>query len=92
MKTGKLFEFTIEDLSDALREAFADEATKDFDAKDETQCTGCLHTTDRLFAVAETQRHALRAINSRKMGLCGTCIAGLIATQGWNIVAPGDRF
>ena len=92
MKTGKLFEFSVEELSEALRNAFATDAIKDFDEKDEAQCSGCLHSTNRLFVVAETKLQALRAINRRKLGLCGDCVAGLIATEGWSIVASGDRF
>jgi len=92
MKTGKLFEFSIEQLSAALSQAFAAEAIKDFDGQDEVQCGGCLHKTNRLFVVAETKRHALSGINKKKLGLCGDCVAGLIAREGWNIVASGDRF
>jgi len=69
MKTGKLFEFSIDELSEALRNAFADDAVNDFDENDEVQCGGCLHKTNHLFVVAETKLHALRAINHKKMGL-----------------------
>lgn len=92
MKTGKLFEFSVEKLSSALHKAFAAEAIKDFDGKTEAQCGGCLHQADRLFAVAETKQQALRAINHKKLGLCGTCISELVAKQGWNIVTKSDRF
>ena len=92
MKTGKLFEFGIEELSEALRQALAAEAITDFDEKEDTQCGGCLHPTSRPFVVAETKRHALGGINRRKLGLCGDCVAGLIAIEGWNIVSNGDRF
>jgi len=92
MKTGKLIEFRVEELSEALGKAFAADAIKDFDEKDEAQCGGCLHKTDRLFVVAETKRHALGGINRKKLGLCGDCVAGLIAKEGWNIVSSGDRF
>ena len=92
MKTGQLFEFSVKELSEALDEAFAADAISDFDEKDEVQCGGCLHQTDRLYVVAETKRHALRAINLKKMGLCGNCLAELIAKEGWNIVTKGDRF
>lgn len=92
MKTGKLFEFSVEELSEALSQAFAAEAIKDFESKEEAQCGGCLHSTSRLFVVAETKRHALGGINRRKLGLCGDCVAGLIATEGWNITSSGDRF
>ena len=92
MKTGQLFEFSVKGLPGALREAFADDAIRDFDGKDEAQCAGCLHQTDSLYAVAETKQHALRGINHRKMGLCAGCIAGLIAKERWNIMTKGDRF
>ena len=92
MKTGKLFEFAVESLSADLGTACAADAITDFDEKEEAQCGGCLHKTSRLFVVAETKRHALGGINRRKLGLCGDCVAGLIATEGWNIVASGDRF
>ena len=92
MKTGKLFEFGVAELSGALQEAFADNATRDFDKKDEVQCRGCSHQTDSLYVVAETERHALRALNDKKMGLCANCIAELIAKERWNIVTTGERF
>ena len=92
MKTGKLFEFSIEALSADLRQAFAAEAIKDYDEQDEVQCGGCLFKTSRLFVVAETKLQALRGINKKKLGICGDCVAGLIATEGWSIVAAGDRF
>lgn len=92
MKTGKLFEFRIEELSEALRKAFADEAIKDFDGKAEAPCGGCQTPTQRLYVVAEMKHHALRAINRKKQGICGNCVAALITTEGWNIVSSGDRF
>ena len=91
MKTGKLFEFSIDTLSAALRTAFAAEASPDFNDKAEAQC-GCSQTTTRLYVVAETKLQALRAINRRKQGICGGCIAALIAKENWNIVSSGDRF
>ncbi len=92
MKTGKLFEFSIPELADALVKAFAEEAIGDFNGKKEAQCGGCPHPTQRFFGVAETRLQALRAINKKKMGICGDCVAGLIAKAGWNIVSSGDRF
>jgi hypothetical protein len=92
MKTGKLYQFKIAELAPSLQEAFHAEAIKDFVGKEEVQCGGCLHQTDRLFVVAETKLQALRAINRKKMGICGNCIAELIAKEGWNIVSSGDRF
>jgi len=92
MKTGHLFEFSVEELSGALQEAFADGAIRDFDEKEEVQCGGCLHQTDSLYVVAETKRHALRAVNHKETGLCANCIAELIAKESWNIVTKGDRF
>ena len=92
MKTGKLFEFAVEELPEALSKAFAAEAIQDFDEQDEVQCGSCLHKTTRLFVVAETKRHALSGINRRKMGLCGDCVARLIAREGWNVTSNGDRF
>jgi len=92
MKTGKLFEFSVESLPEALGKAFGAEAIKDFDEQNEVQCGSCLHKTTRLFVVAETKLQGLRAINKKKMGLCGDCVAGLIATEGWKVVSAGDRF
>jgi hypothetical protein len=92
MKTGQLFGFGVKELSGALDKAFAADAIKDFDKKDEVQCGGCSHQTGSLYVVAETRLHALRRINSRKMGLCANCIAELIAKEGWNIVTKADRF
>ena len=92
MKTGKLFEFKIEELSEAVHKAFTTEAIKDFDEKKAAQCGGCQHQTDRLFVVAETKLQALRAINRKKQGICGNCIATLITKEGWSIVSSGDRF
>ena len=92
MKTGKLFEFSIRGLSGALREEFAGDAIRDFDKKDEGQCGTCLRNTDSLYVVAETKRHALRAINQKKVNLCANCIAELIAKEGWDIITKGERF
>ena len=92
MKTGKLFEFSIEELSEALSKAFTTEAIKDFDGKSETQCTACQTKTKRVYVVAEMKNQALRAINRKKQGLCGNCVAELITKEGWNIVSSGDRF
>ena len=92
MKTGKLLEFSVEELSEALRQAFAADAITDFAEKDEAQCGCCMHKSTRLFVVAETKLQALRAINKKKLGLCGNCIAELIAREGWSILSAGDRF
>ena len=92
MKTGKLFEFRVKELGPALQAALAAEAIKDFDGKDETVCSGCQAKTPRLYVVAEMKHLALRAINRKKQGICGNCIAALITQQGWNIVSTGDRF
>ena len=92
MKTGRLFNFEVSELPAALQDAFADKAITLFDGKDEVQCGSCLHQNSHLYVVAETKRHALRAINDRKMGLCADCIAELIATEGWQIMSPTDRF
>jgi len=92
MKTGKLFEFSIAELSEALSKAFTAEAIKDFDGKTEAQCSACQTKTKRLYVVAEIKHQALRAINRKKQGICGNCIAELIAKEGWNIVSSGDRF
>ena len=48
MKTGKLFEFKIEELSAAVRAAFAAEAIADFDEKTVIPCGGCQLPADRL--------------------------------------------
>ena len=92
MKTGKLFEFNIGELSAAVHKAFPAEAIKDFDEKKEAQCGGCQHATESLYVVAETKLQGLRAINRKKQGICGHCIATLITREGWNIVSSGDRF
>ena len=92
MKTGKLFEFSIAELSAALSKAFSAEAIQDYDKKDEVQCAACQSKTKRLYVVAEMKQQALRAINRKKQGICGNCIAELITKEGWNIVSSGDRF
>ena len=92
MKTGKLFAFKIEELSAAVHQAFPAEAIKDFDEKKETSCGGCQQATASLYVVAETKLQGLRAINRKKQGICGNCIATLITREGWNIVSNGDRF
>ena len=92
MKTGRLFGFRVNELSGALEKAFASEAIKDFDKKDEVQCRGCSRQTSNLYVVAETRLHALRGINHRKTGLCANCMAELIAKEGWDIVTKADRF
>ena len=92
MKTGQLFGFGVNELSGALDKAFAGDAIKDFDRKEEVQCGGCLRQTGSLYVVAETRLHALRRINYKKMGLCPNCIAELITKEGWNIVTKADRF
>jgi hypothetical protein len=56
-----------------------------FDGKDEVQCGGCLYLTDRMFVMAETKTQALDAITRVGLGLCGNCIAELIAEKGWSI-------
>ena len=92
MKTGKLFEFKVEELGAALQTALAAEAIQDFDGQTEAVCSGCRAKTPRLYVVAEMKHLALRAINRKKQGICGNCIAELITKQGWNIVSSGDRF
>ena len=92
MKTGKLFEFRVEELSEALSKAFTAEAIKDFDGRADVQCSACQNKTKRLYVVAEIKHQALRAINRKKQGICGNCIAELITKEGWNIVSSGDRF
>lgn len=92
MKTGRLFEFVVEHLSAALSDAFASKAIRDFEDKEEVQCGGCLHETSCLYVVAKTKRLALREINQRKTGLCGNCMAELIAKEGWKIVSDGNCF
>ena len=92
MKTGKLFEFKVEELGAALQTALAAEAIKDFDGQADAVCSGCQAKTPRLYVVAEMKHLALRAINRKKQGICGNCIAELITKQGWNIVSSGDRF
>jgi len=92
MKTGRLFGFGVKELSGALVEAFAGDAIKDFDKKDEVQCGGCSRQTGNLYVLAETKLHALRRINHKKTGLCANCIAELIAKEGWNIVTKADQF
>jgi hypothetical protein len=56
-----------------------------FHGKDEVQCGGCLYLTDRMFVISETRQQALEAITRVGLGLCGNCIAELVAEKGWSI-------
>jgi len=68
-----------------LYEFSGPELPASFHGRDEVQCGGCLYLTDRMFVVAETRTQALDAITRVGLGLCGNCIAELIAEKGWSI-------
>ena len=82
----QLFPFEVTALAETLRGEFGDKASTAFDNLDEVQCGGCLHKTGRLYVVVAGRREALQEINAGQMGVCGECIADLIATEGWQIV------
>jgi len=91
MKTGKLFEFAVCDLSEILKGRFGDNATKAFDEQDTLHCQ-CGHDDSYVYAIATTEAEALAGINDGNFGLCACCIANIIADKEWTITTEGDRF